>query len=217
MQSGILHDGTWTGTASDEELARLIDGVNMIDMSDSTKSNCYFQIQYKENHVGVLDEVKFFINQLTTKVPFNNELVFQGSDDGTTFTDLWTVDASVHEGWNSHDFEEGAQPSYNIYRFQGKQSGSCRVGEVKLHGKESIDNDSTSYSCTPKLILESEDSASTLNPVTFTSTLTPVLTGMSTRFISVLGGEDIEIYGTNFSDTATTTVMIDNRQCAVTS
>ena len=62
VQSGILHDGTWTGTATEEELAKLIDGVNMIDMSDSTNSNCYFQIQYKENHVGVLDEVKFFVN-----------------------------------------------------------------------------------------------------------------------------------------------------------
>ena len=182
----------------------------MIDMTDSTATDCYFQIQYKPDHVGVLDEVKFFINQLTDKTPFNGNLKFQGSDDGTTFTDLFTVDLSVHEGWNTYDFETN-KPSYNIYRFQGAESGSCRVGEVKLHGKESIDNDSTSYSCTPKLILEKKDSASTLNPVTFTNTLTPVLTGMSTRFISVLGGEDIEIYGSNFSDTATTTVMIDNR------
>ena len=64
VTEGILHDGTWTGTASDEELAKLIDGKNMVDMNDSTSSDCYFQIQYKENHVGVLDEVKFFINRL---------------------------------------------------------------------------------------------------------------------------------------------------------
>ena len=78
----------------------------MIDMSDSTSENCYFQIQYKDNHVGVLDEVKFFINRLIDKTPFEDNLVFQGSDDGTTFVDLWNIDKSVHEGWNSKDFEE---------------------------------------------------------------------------------------------------------------
>lgn len=38
---------------------------------------------------------------------------------------------------------------------------------------------------------------------------------MSTRFGSVLGGDSVEFYGTGFSDTATTTVMIDNRECAI--
>ena len=213
VQSGTLHDGTWTGTASDEELAKLIDEVNMIDMTDSTATDCYFQIQYKPDHVGVLDEVKFFINQLTDKTPFNGNLKFQGSDDGTTFTDLFTVDLSVHEGWNTYDFETN-KPSYNIYRFQGAQSGSCRIGEVKLDGIESINSDATSYSCTPKLYLAGTDSAVTLNPVTFSSAQTPVMTGMSTRFISVLGGETITINGTNFSASATTKVMIDNRECS---
>lgn len=118
----------------------------------------------------------------------------------------------MHEGWNTYDFETN-KPSYNIYRFQGTQSGSCRIGEVKLDGIESINSDATSYSCTPKLYLAGTDSAVTLNSVTFSSAQTPVMTGMSTRFISVLGNESITITGTNFSASATTTVMIDNREC----
>ena len=120
----------------------------------------------------------------------------------------------MHEGWNSLDFENEL-PSYNIYRFQGSISGSCRIGEVKLHGVESIDNDDSSYSCTPKLIIE--DSLTELNPVSFDSDVTPVLTGMSTRFGSVLGNEEVEFYGTGFSASATTIVMIDNRECAIVS
>lgn len=89
----------------------------MVDLEDSTATNCYFQVQYKENHVGVLDEVKFFINQLTDKTPFiDGNLILQGSDDGETFVDLWTITQAIHEGWNTKDFEEN-QPSYNIYRF----------------------------------------------------------------------------------------------------
>ena len=144
-----------------------------------------------------------------------DNLVFQGSDDGSTFVDLWAIDKSVHEGWNSLDFEEeGERPSYNIYRFQGTKSGSCRIGEVKLHGVESIDDDQTSHVCTPKLTIG--DSVTELNTVTFDENLTPVLTGMSTRFGSVLGGETVEFYGTRFSDSATTTIMIDDRECVVT-
>jgi hypothetical protein len=138
--------------------------------------------------------------------------VFQGSDDGVTFTDLWNIDKSVHEGWNSMDFED-SQPSYNIYRFQGSIAGSCRIGEVKLHGIESIDNDDSSYSCTPKLLID--DTVTELNPITFDSAYTPVLTGMSSRFGSVLGNEQVEFYGTGFSGSATTTVMIDNRECVI--
>ena len=66
--------------------------------------------------MGVLNEVKFFITELIDKTPFVGGLKFQGSDDGITFTDLWTIDETVHEGWNSHDFASD-KPSFNIYRF----------------------------------------------------------------------------------------------------
>lgn len=161
----------------------------------------------------MLDEVKFFINVLTDKSPFVGELVFQGSDDGDIFTDLWTVDKSVHEGWNVHDFEDGSQPSFNIYRFAGASNGSCRIGEVRLLGIESIDSDTSQHTCTPKLTLDGV--TTNLNPVTYDGALTPVLTSMSDRYGSVLGGETITFYGTGFSSSATTTVTIDNRDCAV--
>ena len=125
---------------------------------------------------------------------------------------MWTIDKSVHEGWNALDFEED-RPSFHIYRFQGAVAGSCRIGEVKLHGVESIDSDAESHSCTPKLTVD--DVVTELNPVTFDASVTPVLTGMSTRFVSVLGGEQIVLEGTGFSDSAATTVLIDDRECIV--
>lgn len=158
--------------------------------------------------------MKFFVNKLIDKTPFVGNLVFQGSDDGVTFTDLWNINQSVHEGWNTKDFEED-RPSFNIYRFQGGKAGSCRIGEVRIHGVESIDSDTNTYSCTPKMSVDGV--VTELEPVTYDSAFTPVLTGMSTRFGSVLGGETVEFYGTGFSDTAITTVTIDNRVCAVSS
>jgi len=85
---------------------------------DATATNPFVQVQFKTNYVGVLNEVGFFINRLIDKTPFiGGNLIFQGSNDGTAFTDLWKIDASVHEGWNTLYFTDGSLPAYNIYRF----------------------------------------------------------------------------------------------------
>jgi len=77
VTSGVISGlGTWTGTATDSELAKLTDNKNMVDMIDDTSADCYFQIQFKEAHVGVLEEVKFFINEMFDKTPYVGNLVF---------------------------------------------------------------------------------------------------------------------------------------------
>ena len=53
--------------------------------------------------------------------------------------------------------------------------------------------------------------------MTFDTAFTPVLTGMSSRFASVLGGEQLEFYGTGFASGATTSVLIDDRECVIDS
>jgi len=55
-----------------------------------------------------------------------------------------------------------------------------------------------------------------LSPVTFDAAVTPVLTSMSDRFGTVNGLESVTFYGTGFSGTAVTTVLIDERPCSVT-
>lgn len=57
-----MHVGTWTGTAAKaDEYKKLHDDKNLVDYTDETEK-CYFQIQYKENYAGLLDEAKFFVN-----------------------------------------------------------------------------------------------------------------------------------------------------------
>ena len=62
--------------------------------------------------MGVLDEAKLFINNLLDKTPYVGAK-FEGSNDGKAWTTLWTLDDTIHEGWNGKDFEAGKQPSYN--------------------------------------------------------------------------------------------------------
>ena len=105
-EPGTMHIGTWTGTADAKEIPKLTDDKNLIDYTDAT-AECSFQVQYKKDHVGVLDEAKLFINNLLDKTPYVGAK-FEGSNDGSAWTTLWTLDDTVHEGWNSKDFEAGS-------------------------------------------------------------------------------------------------------------
>jgi len=62
-----------------------------------------------------------------------------------------------------------------------------------------------------------DDTENDLEPVTFDQNFTPVLTSMDKRFGSVLGGDSLTFTGTLFSSSETTTVLIDNRSCVVSS
>jgi len=212
-EAGVLQ-GTWFASNTDQ-MAVLSDYNNIVDYSDSTASGCFFGMEFKQGHVGVLDEVKFFINNLYDKTPFANNLVFQGSDDGVAWTDLWQIDDVVHEGWNTMNFkEESAPETYAKFRFYGSTTGSCRVGEARFTGIEAINDNASSYACTPTLTVNGVSTS--ITDVTYDNASTGLLTAINPRFGSVLGGESVTFVGDGFSATAATTVMIDGRSCAVT-
>jgi hypothetical protein len=222
IAAGVL-DGKWTGSASASELAKAHDGINVKDIQGFAAGECDIQLAFRAGYVGVLEGAQFFINNLVDKSPYTDgNLVLEGSDDGSTWTALWTVDATIHEGWNSYDFSESdPQPSYNMYRLHGSMTGSCRVGEVQLTGVETIDDDASTHTCTPKIVLAGEEQITSLNPVTYAGASTPVLKEMSTRFASVLGGEEVTFSLDPASGSGgiaggeAATVRIDNRDCAV--
>ena len=140
-------------------------------------------MHFAAGYVGLLSEVKFFMSRFT-RANYVDILKFQGSSDGTTYTDLFTVGDEIHEGWNYYTYASGAEPKYRYYRFYGTAAGSCNVGEVVFKGYEVINNSQNSYSCTPVLTL----GGTTYNlatTVTYTSTLTPVLSSISPRYGTV--------------------------------
>jgi hypothetical protein len=118
--------GTWEGSAGQAQLKRLNDGINVIDSKESGNS-CEFKfVNAREGYMYSISEVRFFINGLSTNMPHVNNLKFQGSTDGSSWSDIWEVDSGIHKGWNSKNIDEVVKS----FRFVGSQSGACRVGEV---------------------------------------------------------------------------------------
>lgn len=60
---------------------------------------------FKAGHVGMLRQVKWFMKDVTDSSLYADQVVFQGSADGETWTDIFTVDENVHDGWNYYNWE----------------------------------------------------------------------------------------------------------------
>lgn len=57
-------------------------------------------------YVGIVSEVQYFMTRFN-RANFVGQLKFQGSQDGTSYTDIFVVGAEIHEGWNYYMFTNG--------------------------------------------------------------------------------------------------------------
>lgn len=105
-----MKTGKYFGTYVDNEA--VFDEILTVDQgaarSDET-GNCSIGMSFKPGHVGLISQVKWFMGDITsgdTSFLVDN-LIFQGSMDNTTYTDIFNVDESVHEGWNYKTWTTG--------------------------------------------------------------------------------------------------------------
>lgn len=172
-------------------------------------------MEFREGYVASLSKVKYIVSDIA-KDNFIDVLAFEASNDGSTYTNLFTVDYNVGSGWNTHEFDSTSLPKYKFYRFKGSGSNSCKLNEIQLYGVETIDDSATTFACTPKLHVSG--ATTELSPVTYDGSITPLLQSISPRYGNVVGGEEITFTGTGFGTSSSdVTIMIDEVACAITS
>jgi hypothetical protein len=115
--------------------------VNQIGWNDKS-ANCSIGTAFKFGFVGILGEVKYFMNRFT-RTNFVGKLSFQGSNDNMTYSTIFTVGEEIHEGWNYKIFDAASEPKFRFYRFFGSAAGSCMIGEISFRGVEVIDDNSS--------------------------------------------------------------------------
>jgi hypothetical protein len=211
-EESVLNSGKYFGSSSSADFSVVFDKNNLNTLDDSS-SDCHVGMKFRDGYVGSLSKVKYIVSDIA-KENFIDVLSFEGSDDGTTYTNLFTADQNVGSGWNTHDFDTTAPPKYKYYRFKGSAAKSCLLNEIQLYGVETIDNSDATYSCTPKLHLNG--TTTDLNDVTYDGTITPLLQSIEPRYGNVVGGEDITFTGSGFGTTvADVSIIIDEVVCTV--
>jgi hypothetical protein len=159
------------------------DADNTVGFKDTTSTTCYIGMGFTVGHVGIVSEVKFFMNTFL-KETYSGNLIFQGSSDNIKYTDLFTVGDEIHEGWNYKTYTDATVLKYRYYRFKGTEVGACNMGELVLWGVEAINDSASSHTCAG--IITINGTASTLSaPIIYTSSLTPLLNSISPRYGNV--------------------------------
>jgi hypothetical protein len=152
-----LNSGVYFGTDK-TDAARAFDG-SVFTRVNENSNKCIIGMEFKEGYVGSLQQVKWFINYITDRKQYVDNLVFEGYNEanaeGDKVTEIFKVTSSVHEGWNYVDFEKGKYPNFRYYRFRGLggANGPCRLHEVTLTGLEVIQSEETTHTCTPQLVV----------------------------------------------------------------
>ena len=156
-----------------------------------------------------------FIYSIVDIQHYNNNFKLQGSNDGwATSVDLHIFNGDIHEGWNYVTFSEN-RPEYSSYRFFGNAVKQWQVTEFSFYGVETINTDSDSFECVPVMEVSGQKlDGFTLNSVTYSDSMTPVITDISPRFGSVRGGTIVTLTGDNLIGEAS--VLFDNRSCEIT-
>lgn len=179
-------------------------------------SNCHIGMEFNQGFVGILSQVKFFLKKVNLAT-FTNNLEFQGSNDGASWSNIFTTDGNVHEGWNYKKFDEPAsRPTYRVYRFFGKVTGSCDIKEIKLAGVKAIQDTQSTKTCPVGLVLA--NNAQNLNQqVTYVGSMTASLNSIQPRYGPVTGGTSVTFSGQHFSsNTGDYEIKIDGFTCTVT-
>lgn len=204
--------GTLLATNSADQ-DKLIDGKNIIFYTDDTETGCYVGIQLKENHVGVLTEAKYYIGSVGTYAPYVDSLILQGSQDGVTYTDIYTVGAEVHEGWNVYSEFDESSTYYRYYRYYGTQSGSCAVTEIKFLGNEVVEDSNETKVCTAGVMIDST-LVEEVTQVTYSNDNTYLLESITPRYGSVVGGQEIVFASSDILGTETVSIWLEDIECA---
>lgn len=163
------------------QLANVYDEVWPTEYTDPS-ANCWIEIDFPDTQVAVLDNVKILINNLsTTKAPFAGVTKLQGFD-GTQYVDILTLDATIHEGWNTFEWASN-KPSYQKYKWSGATAGSCRIGEIKYTGVVAVNDNNPSISCTPVMTIGG--ASTNLSAITYINTKTASITSIAPRYGAV--------------------------------
>ena len=107
---------------------------------------CYQGMEFREGFVGMISQVKYFMGDILNKYTYADHLMFQASDDNSTWTTLFAADLNIHEGWNYFTWDNiEDRPKYRFYRFHSYYIEACTMREISFQGVETIDDSNPTY------------------------------------------------------------------------
>lgn len=154
IAADLIRLASSVSASTPSELSKWYDYSLTETIADSN-SPCWFETEYPSGEVGIVKTARFFAGSISNINHYVNAFKLQGSNDGgSTWTDLWTADSSIREGWNSFTWEDDLRPVYNKYRWRGNDANACKVQEVEMIGVVAIDDENSQITCDVELVVD---------------------------------------------------------------
>lgn len=172
---------------------------------------------------SIVTKIRYFPAHQRTELMIGGQ--FQISNDGSSWTTVFNVTSSLHEGWNSVSMPDlpatrhirfvsrNHKCAIAFLEFRGLAASSTGVCPVNIHIQRSLSHPSTGVVSTDHEIVYSEETSETY---TYEISETPIVTSISPRFGSSLGSTLINVSGQGLpTSTVSSEVTINGRECVV--
>lgn len=216
----LAKDGVLTGTpiADTASSAGSASDKLMSTYYSSSSAVCYIGVDFGAYLTADISRIRYFpLRDWRSVGQYLIGATFKASNDNVTWDTLYTVDSTVHTGWNIWRPATKLAASYRYVKFEHNTTSNCKLAELEISG---ILVASTSTSATSNAVdVHFNDGfhATTWNgKVTYQSSTTPTITNLSPKTMNTLGNSPLTITGTGFgTDSSVVQVVIDNVPCVV--
>jgi len=190
---------TWIGSSIHHATAAQDGSLNTA--SYFVGANCNLGIDLGAGSKGLVNGVNYALRQMNNLESGRYNLVkIEGSNDNSAWTELATLGQQGKVGWNSKAIS--TTTAYRYLRWNSPDKDGCRVSEIQYRGFTV--NDSPTSSAAPVTVdveLQANGKTEVLaGKVTYSPSLTPVVTSISPSFGVAAGGTVVTVTGTNLAN-----------------
>ena len=180
--------------------------------------DCHIGIDVGDGKVVNVRRIRYFpTTEWLVASKFLAGVIFEGSTDGFTYTQIGEIDQTVHTGWNSILVETATNYRY-IRMSDAGGTSDCKIGEMEIFGVEMSDvtvADITSFTTSAE-VTDGLNTYTLTDVIEYRQDKTPIVSSLNMRTGSIYGSETLEITGVNLN-IGTAEVVIDGVSCAVNS
>jgi hypothetical protein len=126
------------GTPFGDNLANInlaVDNNTNTFYSSTSNSTCYVGVDFGINTAANISSISYMGNPnwVITSSKLTGA-IFEGSNDQTNWATIFTIDSSVHMGWN---YWPNSNPSsnYRYIRFTHNSTSQCQIAEIAFTGQ----------------------------------------------------------------------------------
>jgi hypothetical protein len=182
----------------------------------SSAATCYVGVDFGEYLRADITRIRYFPNRSWRAAnAYILGATITASNDGTTWSTLFTVDSSVHTGWNIWRPSAALTTTYRYVRFEHNSTSKCQLGEFEVSGLlyAGVITDVT-VNTADVHFTDGFHPVTWAGKVTYRDDATPVVTALTPTTGSPTGNTLVTLTGTGFgTDPSQVSIFVDGIAC----